>query len=118
LRKHQIFKKPPGFPNFFISNVDEVFPVTTTAIARIVHFMIASDPAEDYFGRMKLRLVVEHDTETDRWSAVFPELPGCASAGDTEDEAIRNATEALELWFEPSSEPLPTGAKVVEVVLP
>jgi predicted RNase H-like HicB family nuclease len=80
--------------------------------------MIASDPAEDYFGRMKLRLVVEHDTETDRWSAVFPELPGCASAGDTEDEAIRNATEALELWFEPSSEPLPTGAKVVEVVLP
>jgi len=67
---------------------------------------------------MKLRLVVEHDRETRRWSPLFPELPGCASAGDTEEEAILNATEALELWFEPSHEPLPAGAKVVEVALP
>lgn len=67
---------------------------------------------------MKLRLVVEHDDQTNRWSAVFPELPGCASAGDSEEEAIKNATEALELWFEPSPEPIPTGAKVVEVALP
>jgi len=51
---------------------------------------------------MKLRLLVEFDPTTERWSAVFPELPGCASAGDTEEEAIRNAKEALELWFEPS----------------
>lgn len=50
---------------------------------------------------MKLRLLVEFDPETKRWSAVFPELPGCASAGDTEEEAVRNAKEALELW-EPS----------------
>lgn len=51
---------------------------------------------------MKLRLVVEHDPETNRWSAHFPELPGCASAGDTAEEAVANAKEALELWFEPS----------------
>ena len=70
------------------------------------------------FSRMKLRLVVEHDPEVNRWSAVFPELPGCASAGDTEEEAIKNATEAMELWFERSPEPLPAGAKVVEVALP
>ena len=50
----------------------------------------------------KLRLLVEFDLETKRWSAVFPELPGCASAGDTEEEAVRNAKKALELWFEPS----------------
>jgi predicted RNase H-like HicB family nuclease len=49
---------------------------------------------------MKLRLLVELDPETKRWSAVFPELPGCASAGDTEEEAIANAKEALSLWFE------------------
>ena len=66
---------------------------------------------------MKLRLVVEHDATTNRWSAVFPELPGCASAGDTEEEAVRNAKEALALWFEPSPEPLPAGAKVMEVAL-
>ena len=57
------------------------------------------------------------DPETQRWSAVFPELPGCASAGDTEEEAIANAKEALELWFEPSPESVPAGAKVVEVAL-
>src|SRR5712692_7679122 len=51
---------------------------------------------------MKLRLIVEKDPETGRYSSVFPELPGCASAGDTEEEAIANAKEALELWFEPT----------------
>ncbi len=28
----------------------------------------------------------------------FPDLPGCLSAGDTLDEAMLNAAEALELW--------------------
>ena len=51
---------------------------------------------------MKLRLIVEKDLETNRYSSVFPELPGCASASDTEDEAIANAQEALQLWFEPT----------------
>jgi predicted RNase H-like HicB family nuclease len=66
---------------------------------------------------MKLRLVVEKDSETGRYSAVYPELPGCASAGDTEQEAIANAKEALELWFEPTEIPLPKNAKLVEVSL-
>src|SRR5437667_10449618 len=59
---------------------------------------------------MKLRLVLEHDPETKRWAAFFPELPGCASAGDTEEEAVRNAKEALELWFEPSAGAVPASA--------
>ena len=67
---------------------------------------------------MKLRLVVEHDPETRRWAAFFPELPGCASAGDTEEEAVANAKEALELWFEPSTQPIASGAKILEVALP
>ena len=70
-----------------------------------------------YYVLMRLRLVVEHDSETKRWAAFFPELPGCASAGDTEEEAIRNAKEALELWFEPAPVDLPAGAKVLEVAL-
>jgi predicted RNase H-like HicB family nuclease len=48
---------------------------------------------------MKIRLLVEFDLQTKRWSAVFPELPGCATAGDSEEEAIANAKEALSLWF-------------------
>ncbi len=54
------------------------------------------------FEAMKFRLIVEQDSETQRWSAVFPEIPGCASAGDTEAKAVTNAKEALQLWFQPS----------------
>ncbi|MGA2051761.1 MAG: type II toxin-antitoxin system HicB family antitoxin [Opitutales bacterium] len=67
---------------------------------------------------MKLRLVVEHDNKINRWAAYFPELPGCASAGDTEEEAVLNAREALALWFEPVDLPLEQGAKLLEVSLP
>jgi len=67
---------------------------------------------------MKLRLVVEHDLETNRWSAFFPELPGCATAGDTEEEAVANAKEALALWFEPTPIDLPENGKMLEVALP
>src|SRR5215831_449497 len=70
-----------------------------------------------YCELMRLRLVVEHDSETKRWAAFFPELPGCASVGDTENEAIENAKEALELWFEPTPVDLSAGAKVLEVAL-
>jgi predicted RNase H-like HicB family nuclease len=67
---------------------------------------------------MRLRLVVERDRKINRWAAYFPELPGCASAGDTEAEAVQNAREALDLWFEPVDLPLKRGAKLLEVSLP
>jgi predicted RNase H-like HicB family nuclease len=67
---------------------------------------------------MKFRLLVQFDSETKRWSAVFPELPGCATAGDTEKEAVGNAKEALALWFEPSPVKLSKGAKLLELALP
>lgn len=79
---------------------------------------IAGPSDESYPFSMKLRLVLEHDPKTQRWAAFFPELPGCASAGDTEAEAIENAKEALELWFEPSAVSVPAGAKVLEIALP
>jgi predicted RNase H-like HicB family nuclease len=66
---------------------------------------------------MKLRLIIEKDPQTGRYSSVFPELPGCASAGDTEEEAIANAREALELWFEPSEIPFGKSARLVEVTV-
>ena len=37
------------------------------------------------------------DTAVGVW---FPDLPGCTSAGDDIDEALRNAPEALELYAE------------------
>jgi len=64
---------------------------------------------------MKFRLIVEKDPTTGRYSSVFPELPGCASAGDTEEEAIANAKEALELRFEPTELHLAESAKLIDV---
>jgi predicted RNase H-like HicB family nuclease len=71
-----------------------------------------------YIVAMKLRLLVEYDAATKRWSAVFPELPGCASAGDTEEQAIDNAKEALSLWFEPVPIKLRRRAKLLELAMP
>ncbi len=67
---------------------------------------------------MKLRLLVQFDAEAKRWSAVFPELPGCATAGDSEAEAIENAKEALALWFEPVPVKLAEGDKMLELAVP
>ena len=67
---------------------------------------------------MKFRLLIEFDSQAKRWSAVFPELPGCATAGDTEAEAVENAKEALSLWFEPAPVKLHKGAKMMELALP
>src|SRR6266536_1547692 len=98
-------------------------PKTAKVLTRIwseqisVPSVLLLDPVLIYCEFMRLRLVVEYDSETKRWAAFFPELPGCASAGDTEDEAIQNAKEALELWFEPTPVDLPAGAKVLEVAL-
>ena len=68
--------------------------------------------------RLKFRLLVEYDADSKRWSAIFPELPGCGSAGDSEDEAVTNAKAALALWFEPLPIELHQGAKLLEVALP
>ena len=66
---------------------------------------------------MKFRIVLEFDPETGSYSAVCPELPGCASAGDTEDEARRNIEEAIRLYLAPSEIALPENAKMVEVTI-
>ena len=67
---------------------------------------------------MKIRLLLQRDAESQRWSATFPEIPGCASAGDSEREAITNAKEALALWFEPRDVLLEEGARILEVPFP
>src|ERR1700687_5064764 len=48
----------------------------------------------------------------------FPDLPGCTSAGDDIDEALRNAPEALELYaesFEADGKPLPRPRTLTEL---
>jgi predicted RNase H-like HicB family nuclease len=66
---------------------------------------------------MKFRIVLEYDAEAKAFSAVCPELPGCASAGDTEEEARQNIKEAIELYLNPSDIELPHDAKIAEVTV-
>jgi predicted RNase H-like HicB family nuclease len=66
---------------------------------------------------MKFRVVLEYDEEARAFSAVCPELPRCASAGDTEEEARQNIKEAIALYLEPSEIELPQDAKIAEVTV-
>lgn len=64
---------------------------------------------------MKWRVVLEKDEGTGDWAAWCPELPGCTSAGESEDDALENIREAIELYLEPDVFPLAPSAVVREV---
>jgi len=66
---------------------------------------------------MKFRIVIEYDPGVNTYSAICPELPGCASAGDTEEEARANISDAIRLYLEPSDLELSDRAKVAEVTI-
>ena len=69
-------------------------------------------------GDLKFRIVTEYDPQTKSYAAYCPELPGCCSAGYTEEEALANAKEAIILFLEPSSLKLNPDDKVFEVEVP
>ena len=49
---------------------------------------------------MRYPIAFEAGDAIHAFGVVVPDLPGCFSAGDTLDEAIVNAREAIDLWFE------------------
>lgn len=67
---------------------------------------------------MKFRVVTEYDRETKSYAAYCPELPGCCSAGDTEEEALRNIKEAIALYLEPTPVKLSPDEKLFDVEVP
>ena len=63
---------------------------------------------------MNYVVAIEPGDKKHAFGVAVPDLPGCFSAGDTLDDAIANAREAVELWLEtviddgqPVPEPLP-----------
>jgi len=66
---------------------------------------------------MKWRVILERDEQTGDWAVWCPELPGCTSAGETEEEALKNIQEAIELYLEPSPLQLPEGTLAREVMV-
>jgi predicted RNase H-like HicB family nuclease len=53
---------------------------------------------------VKIRVVLEYHAEAGAYAAYCPELPGFTSAGETEEEALRNIREAIELYLEPTGD--------------
>jgi len=49
---------------------------------------------------MRYPIVIEPATATTAWGVVVPDLPGCFSAGDTLDEAMVQAEDAITGWIE------------------
>lgn len=67
---------------------------------------------------VKFRIVVEYDPDTKGYASYCPELPGCCSAGDTEQEALDNAKEAIALYLEPCRSGKEPKGKIYEVEIP
>lgn len=49
---------------------------------------------------MKYFYAIMHKDADSAYGVSFPDLPGCFSASDNEGEVLRNASEALDLWFD------------------
>ena len=49
--------------------------------------------------KLSLAVVLHHAQEGGYWAEV-PSLPGCASQGETPEEAMSNVKEAIDLWLE------------------
>lgn len=68
---------------------------------------------------MKYRVLIEQD-EDGFFLAEVPSLPGCVTQGDTRDEALRNAREAIAAYVESlerHDEPIPPpiSEEIIEV---
>lgn len=66
---------------------------------------------------MTWRVVLERDPATGDWAVWCPELPGCASAGETEEEALANIRQAIALYLERDPVDIPPDAIVREVTV-
>ena len=49
---------------------------------------------------MRYPIAIELGDETHAYGVVVPDLPGCFSAGDSLDEAVSNAEEAIVAWID------------------
>jgi len=61
------------------------------------------------------RVILEPDPETGDWAAWVPELPGCVTAGESEEDALTNIREAISLYLRPDPINLEPGAIIKEV---
>ncbi len=64
---------------------------------------------------MHFPIVIEIGSDTAAFGVVVPDLPGCFSAGDTLDEALANAEEAIAAWIDATldaGDPIPSPSRL------
>jgi len=52
----------------------------------------------------RYEIIIYWNSEDDVFVAEVPELPGCMAHGDTEELALKNVKEAMELWIDTARE--------------
>lgn len=65
---------------------------------------------------MRFTVILE-PSDDGGYTVYVPALPGCISEGETQDEALANIREAIELYLEPSQQDMPMdqGAEAREI---
>ncbi len=66
----------------------------------------------------KYEVIIYWSAEDDAFIAEVPQLAGCAAHGASQEEALRNAQDAITLWIETAQEfgdsiPEPTGRRLI-----
>lgn len=64
---------------------------------------------------MAYPVAIEPGDANTAFGVIVPDLPGCFSAGDTQEEALENSTEAIELHLQGLAEdaaPIPTPSDI------
>lgn len=67
---------------------------------------------------MKYEVIIYRSNEDDAFVADVPELPGCMAHGPTQEDVLRNAQAAADLWLDAAKEfghpiPAPRGRRLV-----
>lgn len=66
----------------------------------------------------KYEVIIYWSKEDDAFIAEVPELPGCMAHGSTQEDALKNAMDAITLWIDTTKEfgdtvPEPKGGKLM-----
>lgn len=66
----------------------------------------------------RYEIIIYWSVEDDAFVAEVPELPGCMAHGTTQEEALGNAKQAIQLWIDTAKEfgdpiPEPRGHRLV-----
>jgi len=66
----------------------------------------------------KYEIIIYWSNEDEAFIAEVPELPGCMAHGDSPEDVLKNAKEAIQLWIDTAKEfgdtiPEPKGQRLI-----